>query len=135
MLCSSDSDDVTIIAAGITVHEALSASEILAVEGIRSRVIDLYSIKPIDSATLLQAARINGKLITVEDHWADGGLGDAVLNVFADSDVKPRIVKLAVRDMPGSGTPSELRDSVKISAEHIANSARGLIINSSHETN
>ena len=135
VLCSSDSDDVTIIAAGITVHEALSASEILAVEGIRSRVIDLYSIKPIDSATLLQAARINGKLITVEDHWADGGLGDAVLNVFADSDVKPRIVKLAVRDMPGSGTPSELRDSVKISAEHIANSARGLIINSSHETN
>ena len=96
---SSDGDAVTIVAAGITVHEALKAADSLEQEGIGARVIDLYSIKPIDAATLESAAADTG-LITAEDHWREGGLGEAVLSVFAESDERPRIRVLAVRDMP-----------------------------------
>ena len=129
---SSDGDDVTIVAAGITVHGALEAAENLAGDGISSRVIDLYSIKPIDADTLRAAADATGRLITVEDHWPEGGLGDAVLEVFADSEARPRIVKLAVREMPESGTPSELLGAAGIDADHIAEAVRRLAGSPAH---
>jgi transketolase len=126
----SDADRVTLIGAGVTLHEALKAAETLAGEGIAARVIDLYSIKPIDEATLLEAARETGNLVTVEDHWPEGGLGDAVLEVFADrSDdaERPRVARLAVSHMPGSATPSEQLADAGIDADHIADAARRLV--------
>jgi len=109
VLRSSTDDQVTIAAAGITVHEALSAASQLAARGVSARVIDLYSVKPIDAATLRQAARDTGRIVTVEDHWAEGGLGDAVLEVFADGtdEVLPIVRTLAVRDKPGSASPED----------------------------
>ena len=120
-------DDVAIVAAGITVHEALKAALSLEAEGTAARVIDLYSVKPIDMGTLRQAAADTGRLITVEDHWAEGGIGDAVLQVFADSDARPRILNLAVTEMPASGTPAELLGAAGIDADHIAAAARRLV--------
>ena len=81
----ADADAVTLIGAGITLHEAMKAADALAGDGISARVIDLYSVKPIDAETLRAAARDTGRLVTVEDHWPEGGIGDAVLEVFADS--------------------------------------------------
>jgi transketolase len=128
VLRSSDDDDVALIGAGITVHEALKAAEALAEEGIAARVIDLYSIKPLDEKTLRAAAEAtNGRLVTAEDHWAEGGLGDAVLAALADTDDPPRVVKLAVREMPKSGKPEELLARAGIDAEHIAAAARRLV--------
>ena len=124
---SSDADAVTIVAAGITVHEALKAADALEEEGIGARVIDLYSIKPIDEATLKAAASDTGLMVTAEDHWREGGLGEAVLSVFAESDERPRIRVLAVRDMPGSGTPADLLNAAGIDAAHIAAAARDLV--------
>ena len=124
---SSDADAVTIVAAGITVHEALKAADALEEEGIGARVIDLYSIKPIDEATLKAAAADTGLMVTAEDHWREGGLGEAVLSVFAESDEKPRIRVLAVRDMPTSGTPADLLNAAGIDAAHIAAAARDLV--------
>jgi transketolase len=124
---SSDDDQVTIVATGIAVHEALEAAETLAGEGLRARVIDAYSIKPIDADTLLAAARATGgRIVTVEDHWPEGGLGDAVLEAFADTDVRPRVVKLAVAGMPSSGKPDDLLAEAGIDADHIAEAARKL---------
>src|SRR5207244_8650258 len=104
----SEGDRGTLVAAGITLHEALAAAETLAGDGIAARVIDLYSIKPIDAETLREAAIETGQIVTIEDHWPEGGLGDAVLDVFGPmgSD-HPRFTKLAVRDMPGSATPAQ----------------------------
>jgi transketolase len=128
VLRSSDEDEVAIVAAGITVHEALKAADALAEEGIAARVIDLYSIKPLDAETLLAAVEAtNGRLVTVEDHWPEGGLGDAVLEVVADTDEPPRVVKLAVREMPRSGTPAECLAAAGIDADHIAAAARKLV--------
>ncbi len=128
VLRSSDDDDVAIVAAGITVFEALDAADALAREGIAARVIDLYSIKPLDTATLHAAAEATqGRLVTVEDHWPEGGLGEAVLAAFADADERPRVALLAVRGMPGSGTPEELLAAAGIDAEHIAAAARSLV--------
>ena len=124
---SSDADAVTIVAAGITVHEALKAADALEEEGIGARVIDLYSIKPIDEATLKAAAADTGLMVTAEDHWREGGLGEAVLSVFAESDERPRIRVLAVRDMPSSGTPADLLNAAGIDAAHIAAAARDLV--------
>jgi len=123
---SSDSDEVTLIAAGITLHEALAAADQLAREGVLARVIDLYSVKPIDERTLVEAAQETGAIVTVEDHHPEGGIGDAVLEVFAD-DPRPRIVTLAVREMPTSGTPEQLLEQAGIDCEHIARAARALI--------
>jgi transketolase len=131
---SSEKDDVAIVAAGITLHESLAATETLAEEGIGARVIDLYSVKPIDSATLLAAGASIGRLVTVEDHWAEGGLGDAVHDVFADTEVRPRIVKLAVRQMPGSGTRAELMGAAGIDSAHIAEAVRRLVRRPSRST-
>ncbi|MBM2822482.1 MAG: tktA2 [Thermoleophilia bacterium] len=128
VLRSSDDDEVALIGAGITVHEALKAADLLAEEGIAARVIDLYSIKPLDSETLLAAVEATGgRLVTVEDHWPEGGLGDAVLAALADTEEPPRVVKLAVQGMPRSGKPKELLAAAGIDAEHIAAAARRLV--------
>ncbi|MGH3036188.1 MAG: transketolase [Gaiellaceae bacterium] len=127
VLRSSDEDDVTIVAAGITVHEALSAADTLAGDGIVARVIDCYSVKPIDAETLRSAAEATGCLLTVEDHWPEGGLGEAVLAALADVDERPPVTVLAVSEMPGSGTPAELLAAAEIDAEHIAAVARRVV--------
>ncbi|MDX6479131.1 MAG: transketolase [Gaiellaceae bacterium] len=124
---SSDDDDVTLVAAGITVHEALEAADSLAEDGITARVIDLYSIKPIDTETLAAAAEATGRLVTVEDHWPEGGLGDAVLAALADAGAQAQVRKLAVTDMPRSGKPAELMNAYGIDAEHIAAAARKVV--------
>jgi transketolase len=124
---SGDDDAVTVVAAGITVPEAVKAADALATEGISVRVIDLYSVKPIDAATLREAAlATGGRLLTVEDHWPEGGLGDAVLDALADCGQALSVVKLAVRDMPGSGKPDELLAFAGIDAAAIADAVRGL---------
>jgi transketolase len=122
----SDGDRVTVIGAGVTVHEALKAADRLAGVGIAVRVIDAYSVKPIDVETLRAAARETAGLVVVEDHWPEGGLGDAVLAAFAGDGQLPRVVKLAPRAMPGSATPEELRAAAGIDAAHIAEAARGV---------
>jgi transketolase len=128
VLRSSDEDDVAIVAAGITVREALAAADRLAEDGVAARVIDLYSIKPIDVETLAAAAEATQRrIVTVEDHWPEGGLGDAVLAALADTDEPPRVAKLAVRDLPSSGKPDELLVAAGIDAEHIAAAARRLL--------
>jgi transketolase len=124
---SSDDDDVTVVGAGITVHEALKAAETLADEGINLRVIDAYSIKPIDVDALQTAAEATGRIVTVEDHWPEGGLGDAVLAALAETDERPRVVKLAVAEMPRSGKPAELMAAYGIDADGIARAARELV--------
>jgi transketolase len=122
----TDADQVTLVGAGITLHEALKAADALAAEGIAARVIDLYSVKPVDAETLLAAGRETRAIVTVEDHFGEGGLGDAVLGVFAELPDAPPIRKLAVRIMPGSGTPAEQLAAAGIDAEHIAAAAREL---------
>ena len=125
---SSEGDRVTLVAAGITLHEALAAAESLAGDGIAARVIDLYSVKPIDVATLREAARDTGQIVTIEDHWPEGGLGDAVLEVFGPmgSD-HPRVTKLAVHHMPGSATPAQQLAEAGIDAGAIAQTVRELV--------
>jgi transketolase len=128
VLRSSDNDEVALVGAGITVHEALAAAAVLEEEGIATRVVDLYSIKPVDVETLRSAAEATGgRLVTVEDHWPEGGLGDAVIAALSDSDEPPRVVKLAVREMPKSGKPAELLSAAGIDAAHIAAAARRLV--------
>ena len=127
MVRSSANDDLTIVGAGITLHEALKAADALTADGIAARVIDLYSVKPIDAKTLVAAAEATGRVLTVEDHWPEGGLGEAVLDAFAANNSHPRVMKLAVRDMPGSGTPTELIAAAGIDASHIAEAARALV--------
>ncbi|HEX7225354.1 MAG TPA: transketolase C-terminal domain-containing protein, partial [Candidatus Limnocylindria bacterium] len=123
---TSDADAVTVIGAGITLHEALAAADTLAGEGIATRVIDLYSLKPIDAETVRAAARETGAIVTVEDHWPEGGIGDAVLEALAETQPHPVVRKLAVRSMPGSGTPAELMAAAGIDASHIAEAVREL---------
>ncbi|MGK3942130.1 transketolase [Streptomyces caeruleatus] len=127
VLRSSDQDRLTVVAAGVTVHEALKAAEALAEEGIRIRVVDLYSVKPVDRDTLRQAAEDTGCLVTVEDHREEGGLGDAVLDAFTDGRPVPRLVRLAVRTMPGSASPEESLHAAGIDAESIAAAGRLLV--------
>jgi transketolase len=119
-------DDVTIVACGITVDEAVRAAETLSGEGVEARVLDCYSIKPIDAEALAAAARETGGLVTVEDHWPEGGLGDAVLAALAEAGERAPVVKLAVRGMPGSGKPAELLHAAGIDAEAIVGAARRL---------
>ena len=124
---SSDDDDVTIVAAGITLHEALAAADRLADDDIAARVIDLYSVKPIDAETLRVAAEATDGIVTAEDHWPEGGLGEAVLAALADLDERPRVTVLAVREVPGSGKPAELLAGAGIDADAIAEAARALV--------
>jgi transketolase len=130
----SGQDKVAVIAAGITLHEALKAYDQLQSEGIAIRVIDAYSVKPIDARTLQAASReTGGKLVVVEDHWFEGGLGDAVLDAFAATEAHahveqhPTVLKLAVHSMPGSGKPEELMDAAGISAGHIVAAVKSLL--------
>ena len=129
VLKQSDSDVATLVAAGITLHESLKAYETLAAEGILVRVIDLYSVKPIDAATLKTAAvEAGGKFFVVEDHWPEGGLGDAVLEVFGGADgVHPNVIRVAVKAMPTSGKPADMMDAAGISAPHIVEAVRAAI--------
>ncbi|MFE9675017.1 transketolase [Streptomyces sp. NPDC006259] len=127
VLRSSDGDRLTVVAAGVTLHEALKAADALDAEGIAVRVIDLYSVKPVDRDTLRRAAEETGCLLTVEDHHEEGGLGDAVLDAFTDGRPVPRLVRLAVRTMPGSASPEEQLHAAGIDADSIAASARLLV--------
>jgi transketolase len=127
VLRSTVTDDITIVASGVTVPEAVKAAETLAAEDIGARVIDLYSIKPIDAETLRTAAEATGRIITVEDHYPEGGVGDAVLAALAEMGAEARVVKLAVHDMPHSGKPAELLAAFGIDADGIADAARHLV--------
>jgi transketolase len=125
VLRRSPRDVAAVLAAGVTLHEALRAYETLRSEEIPVRVVDLYSVKPIDASTVEACAReCAGRLIVVEDHWPQGGLGDAVCEVFAGRPDPPSITRLAVKGLPGSGTPQELLDASGISARHIVEAAR-----------
>jgi transketolase len=126
---SSEDDEVTIVGAGITLHEALKAADALAEEGVNARVIDLYSVKPIDEDGLRAAAEATGgRVVTVEDHWPEGGIGEAVLSALADDFEGPlHFTKLAVSEMPTSGKPAELLAAAGIDAEAIAEAARALV--------
>jgi transketolase len=121
-----EGDDVAIVACGITVDQAAEAAETLAADGVQARVLDCYSLKPIDAESVRAAARECGAIVTVEDHWPEGGLGDAVLEALAEADDRPPVRKLAVREMPTSGKPDELLRRAGIDAEGIARAAREL---------
>ncbi len=114
VLRSSAADVLTIVTAGVTVFEALGAADAVAADGVHVRVIDLYSVKPVDAATLLAAGRETGLLLTVEDHYSAGGIGDAVCEVVAPHGV--RVERVAVPGVPRSGTPDELMDVNGLSA-------------------
>jgi transketolase len=118
------SDDVAmVVAAGVTVFEALKAYEQLKAEGTLIRVVDAYSVQPIDAATLKAGARATGGVvITVEDHYSPGGLGDAVSEALASSDAV--VQRLAVRAIPRSGEPDELLDKFGISARHVVDAVK-----------
>jgi len=124
ILRKSNSDFATVIAAGITLHEALIACEELKKEGIFIRLIDLYSIKPIDTLTLHEAVKTTKAIITVEDHFAEGGLGEAVNSALADHAVP--VYSLAVKKMPRSGKPDELLDYEEISRSAIIKKVKAL---------
>ncbi|HSO19309.1 MAG TPA: transketolase [Desulfosarcina sp.] len=118
-------DVATVIAAGATVHEALAAADELEAHGVPIRVVDLYSVKPVDAETLRQASQEAGPLITVEDHYAEGGIADAVREAVAPEG--KTVHSLAVRRLPRSGTPQELRVYEEIDKTAIAGAVKALI--------
>jgi transketolase len=122
-------DAVTLIGAGVTLHECLTAAAQLSEDGIKARVIDLYSVKPLDQDTLRRSCQeTGGRIVVVEDHYPEGGIGAAVLEALAGPDTPDiHAVLLAVKALPGSGTPQELLDAAGISARHIAAAARNLV--------
>lgn len=120
------SDVLTIIAAGVTLFEALKAHDQLKASGVSTRVIDLYSVAPIDKTTLMESARATrGRVLTVEDHYPHGGIGDAVLGALGAEGI--RVHKLAVREIPHSGKPEELVDHFGIGARSIVEAAKHII--------
>jgi transketolase len=124
-LATTDHDDVTLIGAGITLHTCLAAHDILGADGITARVIDCYSVKPIDAAALRRAMGDTGTLVIVEDHRVEGGLGDAVLDALAATGpLHGRVVKVGVTQMAGSATPEQLRVWAGIDPASIAARAR-----------
>jgi transketolase len=129
VLRSSESDAVTLVGAGVTLHECLKAAELLAGEGIVARVLDCYSVKPIDAAALAEAAAAtSGRIVVAEDHHSEGGLGSAVTESLLQSGrTSVHLAHLAVRGMPGSGTGAELLAWAGIDADHIAAAARGIV--------
>ena len=123
VLRQSGSDMATVVGGGVTVFEALEAYKDLKKQGVNIRVIDLYSLQPIDAATLVRCARdTGGRVITVEDHYAGGGIGDAVASAIAPEGFAVR--RLAVYEIPRSGTPDQLLDRYGISARHIIAAVR-----------
>jgi transketolase len=128
VLRRSDEDQVALVGAGVTLYEALKAADALAEAGISARVVDAYSVKPIDRQTLTEAARdCEGRLVVAEDHWPEGGLGDAVLEVLADTDFPTHITCLGVQTMVGSGKGPELLAAAGIDAEAITEAAKKLV--------
>lgn len=125
VLRKSGNDLVTVVGAGVTLLEALAAYDLLSREGISIRVIDLYSVKPVDVKTLIEAAGSTKAIITVEDHFAEGGLGEAVRSSLAECAV--RIYTLAVKKLPRSGRPSELLDYEDISRNAIVRKVKELL--------
>src|SRR5262245_44775649 len=122
ILQKSADDRATVVAAGITIHEALKAALHLEAEGIAIRILDAYSVKPLDAQGILRAAQeTGGRNIVVEDHYAQGGLGDAVLEVVGN---QAKVVKLAVREIPRSGPPEALTEKYGISSSHIVAAAK-----------
>ncbi len=125
---SSDADTVTLVGAGVTVHECLAAADLLAADGIVARVVDCYSVKPIDAETLSTAcAATGGHVVVAEDHYPEGGLGEAVLSALVGTGTAVHFAHCAVRGLSSSGTPEELLDAAGISAVHVADAARGLL--------
>lgn len=128
VLRTSDDDQVTLIGGGVTVHECLKAADLLAKRGVKARVIDLYSLKPIDAKTLRAATKATaGRFVVVEDHYPEGGIGAAVMEALAGEPQPPRVAQCAVRGLPTSGTAEELMDAAGISAKHIVAAAEKLI--------
>jgi transketolase len=129
VLRSADADQVTLIGAGVTLHACLAAADELRDDGISARVIDLYSVKPADAATLAAAAAATGgRLVIAEDHHPEGGIGAAVLDALTGAGrTELAVAHLAVREMPGSGTPAELLAEAGIDAGGIAAAARRLL--------
>jgi transketolase len=128
VLRSSDEDDIAVVGAGITLHEAMKAADTLSEEGTSVRVIDLYSLKPVDVGTLRTAAEATGgRIVTVEDHWPEGGIGETVLSALADYEEGLHVELLAVREMPTSGKPAELLAAAGIDADAIVEAARRLV--------
>jgi transketolase len=128
VLRSGPADAVTLVGAGVTVHESLAAADLLAADGIAARVVDCYSVKPIDQQTLVASCQATGgRIVVAEDHYPAGGLGEAVLSALNDARVHPRLTHLAVSGLSQSGTAAELLDAAGISAAHIAKAARGLL--------
>jgi transketolase len=129
VLRSGDHDQVTLVGAGVTLHACLAAAGILAEEGVHARVIDCYSVKPIDTATLAAAVDATaGRIVVAEDHHPEGGLGSAVSDALlaaGRSDLS--LAHLAVREMPGSGSGEELLAWAGLDADHIAAAARNLL--------
>jgi transketolase len=126
VLRQTGDDQVTLIGAGVTLHQCLAAADQLAADGISARVIDLYSVKPADTATLTAAAAATGgRLVIAEDHHPEGGLGSAVVDALTGvGRADLAVAHLAVREMPGSGTPAELLGASGIDTAHIADAAR-----------
>jgi transketolase len=123
VLRQSGNDRCLVVAAGVTVPEALEAHRRLSGQGIAICVVDLFSVQPIDRETLSAAARAcGGNIVTVEDHYAHGGIGDAVLSALSTERVSLR--KLAVREIPRSGKPEELLHKYGISADAIVDAVR-----------
>jgi len=133
VLRESAEDQVTLVAAGVTLFEALRAADQLKAKGIAARVIDCYSVKPIDAPTLREAARATGgRIVVAEDHWPEGGLGDAVAEVLTDPEFtqdgpRPQLTRLAVRAMPGSSKPEEQLAAAGIDTRAIAAAAAALV--------
>jgi transketolase len=125
VLRKSDSDKATIVAAGVTLYEALKAYDTLKAEGINVRVIDLYSLQPVDEATLIAAGKATKVIVTVEDHYPAGGIGDAVDTAVSPSGIP--VHRLAVRVIPRSGKPEELLEHFGISASHIVKTVKKLV--------
>lgn len=121
---SGSDDRVTIVATGVTVHEAIAAADLLAREGIGARVVDAYSVKPIDARTIRAAAQETGRILTVEDHWPEGGLADAVSDALADAETRVRTIRLGVRGMPSSAAAEDQLHRAGIDRTTIANTAR-----------
>jgi transketolase len=128
LLRSGGDDQVTLVGAGVTAHQCLGAADILAGDGIPARVLDCYSVKPIDTATLVAAAAATGgRIVIAEDHHPEGGLGSAVSDALLAAGVSNlHVAHLAVRGMPASGSGAELMAWAGIDADHIAEAARGL---------
>lgn len=118
---------MSLLACGVTVGEAAAAADLLAGWGIAARVIGCYSIKPLDVDTVRAAARDTLGLVTVEDHWPEGGLGDAVVSALADTLRPPTVRSLAVRIMPTSGIPAQLLAAAEIDAPAIVKAAEAVV--------